>query len=1061
MPRKRPTESSWDSDEELLGDVPSVSAFSSKKGVDEDIDEDALLSFGDEGNQDGRDYSFATSEIDIGLDSSDIGLDVTADSQELDYEDIPEDTVEEFILEENIEDPLMVDEQPNDTVCTVRNTQEEVNDDDSDDDNDKRDRSDRFQTERKQISTTKTSTIPDNLEITEEMQAEIDTFEKQKGKGKKRRGGKLQQQQQQQRFQHQNNRGRGQMRGPNIGQRMVGPGGRVMGPRGVGPARMRGPQGFQRPMGAGPMNQNSTRMPRGQMFNNRPQRPNQNMAGGHIPRYPHEMGRGSMQGPRHGSLPRQPIPQQYVSSPGTQIQHSQQSQYAQPVHSHNASPIQQPIHAHTSSQQPVHAHTPTHQQVHAHTPTHQPAHPHTPTHQPVHSHPSSMQQPVQSLQPQSLFSQPQMIHHQQQPTGSNIHVNPKFQGNITPSSVHASQQQQQQQQILHQPQPLLQQQRQQQPAHNYGDSNQGWGGHGIHNTPGTGGYPPPQQSTQMLSPQPLIAEHRPQGTPHHHQHQHQSPAMIQQPGNQMQPRPLLSPQQPFPNHQQPNNQHMRPTRPGQPGLRTPGNMMRPQRPQSGQRPNIRDPRPGVTPLGNPRQMRPNNPGFKPRNQQFMPRQQVPTAVVEPENQGWNPSPVTLSTAVVKPENDPEREKKLKEMEEKKRLRAERFKSNTPVQVDASNPGNKKIITTKRPSCDDPSFDIVSPSKTMKIETLANMKTDSTAVTSDEALKKALDEQKKRRELIMKIKEAKRQALAEQKRKALVTQEGNQPDTGIQPMETQQVQIQKQQGQLQQSQGQVFNTQNRGRGRGQNINRGRGQGHNNNRAGQGQSQGQPISVLGQKSNLVQIPVDNSQGRGQGFNRGRGQTRGQIQNRGQGRGGQNAPNVVHLQQVEFQDSVQYDISAKTPVHEPNKNRTVLTSAAGMNPRGAASQGHVGRVAPQGNVSRAAPQSSVGRGRTVIDKSEDSTAPRRIVLNSLDSPQSSTVLIKDVPANVDIGKINKKCSQHGNIKSFNYRGDERKIIVQYTSPSEAAAFLKKNPKFMIDMGYLTAMSIPDSSI
>lgn len=47
--------------------------------------------------------------------------------QELDYEDIPEETAEEFVLEEtpdiDIEDPLMVGEQPNDTTCAVESTE--------------------------------------------------------------------------------------------------------------------------------------------------------------------------------------------------------------------------------------------------------------------------------------------------------------------------------------------------------------------------------------------------------------------------------------------------------------------------------------------------------------------------------------------------------------------------------------------------------------------------------------------------------------------------------------------------------------------------------------------------------------------------------------------------------------------------------------------------------------------------------------------------------------------------------------------------------------------------
>lgn len=53
--------------------------------------------------------------------------------------------------------------------------------------------------------------------------------------------------------------------------------------------------------------------------------------------------------------------------------------------------------------------------------------------------------------------------------------------------------------------------------------------------------------------------------------------------------------------------------------------------------------------------------------------------------------------------------------------------NTPVQVNAGSPSNKKIIATKagkRPSGDEPSKDEISPAKSIKIETLATMKTDS-------------------------------------------------------------------------------------------------------------------------------------------------------------------------------------------------------------------------------------------------------------------------------------------------------------------------------------------------
>ncbi|XP_053391703.1 uncharacterized protein LOC128554444, partial [Mercenaria mercenaria] len=128
MSKKRPTEASWESDEDLLGDGSSVSAFSSKMQFDDpDIDEDALLNI----DEDDKSHNYSVESqndiverVDLGISSENCAFDDTANSQELDYEDIPEEVppVEVYAENEETEDPLLVDEQPNETICTAQPT---------------------------------------------------------------------------------------------------------------------------------------------------------------------------------------------------------------------------------------------------------------------------------------------------------------------------------------------------------------------------------------------------------------------------------------------------------------------------------------------------------------------------------------------------------------------------------------------------------------------------------------------------------------------------------------------------------------------------------------------------------------------------------------------------------------------------------------------------------------------------------------------------------------------------------------------------------------------------
>lgn len=1045
MSKRRPTEASWESDEDLLGETSSVSAFSSRMQgdglLDDQIDEDALLELDTEDKN--QNYSFdnqndIVERIDLGLSSDNCGFDDTANSQELDYEDVLEDPQ----LEET-DDPLLVGEQPNETICTAQPTQpialSQEDEEESDDENSKKDRG-RFHTERNTISLssahTKSTDIPDSLEITKEMQEEIDSFEKHKGHGKfdRKRLGLRTRGQQQQQFRQPMSRGILRQRGPNMGQRGgLMSAGRFPGPRGTNPMTMRGPQNFNRPQ----------RQPQGQFqqgFNPRP-----GVSNGR-PRFPMEQQQG-MQPGLTGPPPL--IPQPLLSSP----------QQPKPFYQ------DQPHFIQTQPNQPQYV-------------------------QP-HNEP-------QFQQPQ--HSQPQPLIPVSQGAGSTIHVNPNFQGPL-PADIRP-----QHQVVSHSvPQPLFSQ-----PQSSFQNASAGWVQHTPPSAPAHVSYASSPQLHQPIqtqhqqphmTPQPHIpallgtaphgiAQNRPphQGGPLLNPQQSFSQRNPRQPFQQFQPRPQEASVRPISQRLGTRtNTHQAPHSAPQ--------QVRQQRPLATQ--NVRGPRPANQVQGNLTQMRPN---FRPRTPQMsQQRFQTPQGpLVKEPVQGWNPKPTQL-VAPVKPVEklDPEKEKKMKELEELKRKRAERFKVNAPVKIEEGNTSSKKIIlrkAEKRPSGDDIKSEDISPIKTIKIEkgleikaedstkpygdslvlpvkTVKiekgmDMKTEDATKQSgdapeemdhDTALKKALEEQKRHRELVMKAKEAKRKASADIRRRNLALKLAKEGKTladvvaPVEKIETANISSQpqgQQQGQVQMyaqghTQYEPFQQQNvqhqqfnnqigvRGTNRGHMSNRG-----NSVNRGQGiKNQGQPISVLGRTQQTVAL---GQVGRGQGHVRGHGT------GRGRGRGIQKQSSTSQLQQVPIQENIDYEsydsqLSSQGPV-----NRTVLPASTGprqiigMNNMGAASQ----------NVTD----------RKVLETIGATSPQRRIVV---DSKQSSTVLIKDLPPQVDLGKISKRCSEFGKTKVFNYKADEKSIVVQFSSPAEAAGFLQKSYRFMLDMNYYTAVSIPDSSV
>ncbi|XP_063424450.1 RNA-binding protein 33-like [Mytilus trossulus] len=222
MPRKRPTETSWDSDEdELLNETDTFSITSRSKEFDEELDEEALLGSDEETENDkvsigeslsakdttkyGKPIATVTSMTNarrispINWDqnankSDDFEFEETADDIELyapddstdfdvgtsqDYQPYTEEPAVEESINEEAEETETTFDQSHVTADTTR--------DESDESEDEEDtRRGRFKSERQDIvtSTTKTKTtkqaasadIPDNLEISDEQQAQINEF---------------------------------------------------------------------------------------------------------------------------------------------------------------------------------------------------------------------------------------------------------------------------------------------------------------------------------------------------------------------------------------------------------------------------------------------------------------------------------------------------------------------------------------------------------------------------------------------------------------------------------------------------------------------------------------------------------------------------------------------------------------------------------------------------------------------------------------------------------------------------------------------------------------------
>ncbi|KAH3741741.1 RNA-binding protein 33-like [Dreissena polymorpha] len=961
MPRKRPTEASWDSsDDELLQDS-GTSAFGSRK--DEEIDEDVLLGI-TPGDQKDNSLLELSSEIEIGLDTS-TGVDI----QELDYEDTVPDEVS-LDGETEIEEALVVDEQPNETTANMQGTIELVapgNESDSDEEKEGRSR---FQTERQTISIksnsvsySKTTDIPDSLEVTKEMQEEIDSFEKKSNQKFPRQN----KQQQQQNFQ-QRQRG-GQFRQPN--------------PRNQRYSQPQRP-GFQR----GGFQQGGFRGPGPQNF--QPQGFSSTQAGNYRFRGPSQQG---FQTPPRGPMER------FHSPPNGAPQLS-------------AAPRGQTDNYMGFPQGPQG----NHQQMQSTAVVQQ----HFQQHQQQHNFPSTQESPHLLPNPSmgAYPSQPQPLYAPSVPTpsmGSNIHVNPNFHGHI-PSEIRP---------LIRVPPTSSSQGAHQQydPQSQY---QQNWS-----SPPGPGSYSSTHHPSQAPS-QPVYAA----GSQPHPQGSLLGPGPGPgQPGILNNPRPAYQQQQHRP--------------------------MRPQGPQQGYRPQ----NPSVRPLSsqqsrplanqNPRNVRPRGPAVgnvRAINMNTMPAPQRPPAPMGAPA-GWNPPPQQLINT--NEPIDPEKLRQQQELEERKKKRAARFASVTPVEV---KPEEAKVIklTSKRPS-NDPND--VSPAKVIKIEH-STAENDSKAVESTVGLsdyERAIVEQKRTRERVLKQKESHRLAEAAKRRgqlKAKLAMQGQTLDDVTGPV---------QDASLEQNitEHNIANISARGRGRGQpssrgqmlargqpsargqtstrgqptmqgqvqsrghNMNHGqtmnRGNFHNNNNNSVNSSAhlGQPISVLGQSQSPMVTPT-----RGQG-QRGRGNVRGQLRSQ---------KSFGQLQQVKIIDNVDF-----VNFHGKGGSLTPMGDAS-------LGQGHNDGI-----------QMTSGQNRLVRSAPDEHSPKRRIVI---DSKQSfSTVAVTGLPKNADLSKINNICKGIGNVKMFNFFPDESKVTVMFGDPTQAKAFLAKHSRFMVDMTMLTAKLVPDS--
>lgn len=947
MSKKRPTESSSDSDEEFLLEesttLSSVSAFETKKhGPDDEvIDEDALLGLKGDEKKTGFVLQDSTDDIILEVSGS---LEFDPVDNQLDYEDTvaEEETGQVTYEEEEIFDTgeaLVVDAQANETSCSIQPSKpetiedEKANDSDSDSSNEKNDR-DRFKTERQSVdlkSTTyaKSTSIPDNLELTKEMQEEIETFEKQKvhTKFQHKRSAKQQtknRNQQQKQFRgntpkvllsHQQRgkftnmqRGQGARRGmqqPVVLGRQIGQW-KQMGFGQRGPNSQmnfncpRGPQQGQNPQGQYQMlmrNSNTQMVPRAQTTF-----PNQMLQQNQGPR------------PQHMSASQQMIPQQFIN--------------------------------------------------------------------------------------QHVFNSP-MFQNQPPHPAPLIHVNPKFQGALAPQNMVQS--------------------TSQQPV--YGHPMTWQAPHGV---------PGPAMARYSGTPQP-----------------HRQPYPLTQPQSL-----LVSPAQ-----QVSRLMHMN-TRPGMADVQHPSGLIQPQRMQQPQA-RFQPLRPGE-PRQNRLQIRPLLPDMHPRIQQ--------APAVQPK--GFNPQPADL----IGPKDqekcvDPEAFMKQKEQEEKKKKRAERFSINAPVDV---KPEIHKVIkinkAQKRPS-QDTSKDDVSPAKAQKrssfdisnedvpptkdIKPQESIYEKIAVISSIEVdMRAALEQQRKRREAIVKQKEASRLREAAKRRLLLVQTQGsssNNVSNDAGQNESQQLGQQPVTATTQLNSPYLISLGSSDINQGQQHQKGQSfqQGHyeqqplyqqqygqqfqvargqiNNTRQQVNANQGQPISVL-DKGQVIPSTAP----AGRGLNRGRGGARSQG---GRGRGNIKMPNFGQLQQVQLVENIDYEQFDKQVMNERPSNRTVIPIVESrqfvVNSQGAASQ-------------------------SVLDNDK---GPRRIVLDAKPSaPQSSCVSIEGLSSNVDLGAVNKICAKLGEIKMFNYLPSEKRVVVKFSHPSQAVNFLSKHSRFMMDLSLITSKSVPE---
>ncbi|XP_064595343.1 RNA-binding protein 33-like [Liolophura sinensis] len=229
MSRKRPTEVSWDSDDDLLqDDLSGINAFphSKKEETEEELDEDALLGSDDEATDKQVNTSDMCDSANADMSTSDAGNTTFGVPETVDYEfaDVSQELGEDvLVIEPEVDSSLLNDTQEEgdqleedvdyregefdggseldstaDTQPGLDTTDGDVGADEgegssSESESDGEGGRARFKSERAAIvslSQSKSRTdIPDTLEISEEQQATIDEFLTKDGRKKKQRGG--------------------------------------------------------------------------------------------------------------------------------------------------------------------------------------------------------------------------------------------------------------------------------------------------------------------------------------------------------------------------------------------------------------------------------------------------------------------------------------------------------------------------------------------------------------------------------------------------------------------------------------------------------------------------------------------------------------------------------------------------------------------------------------------------------------------------------------------------------------------------------------------------------